>query len=167
MSAHNTRIGHGLDVHRFATTFDPNKPLKLAGVLLEDKLSLVAHSDGDVVLHAICDALLGAIAAGDIGQHFPDTSAEYKDADSAQLLRVVMELVASKGAELINCDVTIVAQVPKVAKHRDAMRARLSAVLGIETDRVNIKATTTEGLGYIGRAEGIACHAVVLVCCHR
>ncbi len=112
MSAHNTRIGHGLDVHRFAATFDPQKPLILAGVQLEDKLSLLAHSDGDVVLHAVCDALLGAIGAGDIGQHFPDTSAEYKNADSAQLLKVVMELVAKKGGTLINCDVTLVAQVP-------------------------------------------------------
>lgn len=166
MSAHDTRIGHGLDVHRFAASFDPQKPLKLAGVQLEDKMSLVAHSDGDVVLHAICDALLGAIGAGDIGQHFPDTSAAYKNADSSQLLKTVMVLVAGKGGTLINCDVTIVAQVPKVAKHREAMRAKLSAVLGIAPDRVNIKATTTEGLGYIGRAEGIACHAVVLVHCN-
>lgn len=167
MNANNLRIGHGLDVHRFAKTFNADKPLKLAGVQLKDKMSLVAHSDGDVVLHAICDALLGAIAAGDIGQHFPDSSAAYKNADSSQLLSEVMDMAAKKGASLINCDVTIVAQVPKIAKHRDAMRASLSALLGIDTDRVNIKATTTEGLGYIGRAEGIACHAVVLLSCDR
>ena len=167
MNANSLRIGHGLDVHRFATAYDPDKPLKLAGLQLKDKLSLIAHSDGDVVLHAICDAVLGAIAAGDIGQHFPDSSAQYKNADSSQLLSEVLDMAAKKGASLVNCDVTIVAQVPKVAKHRDKMRSSLSALLGIDTDRVNIKATTTEGLGYIGRAEGIACHAVVLLCCDR
>lgn len=167
MNANSLRIGHGLDVHRFAPSYDADKPLKLAGVQLKDKLSLIAHSDGDVVLHAICDALLGAIAAGDIGQHFPDSSEQYKNADSSQLLSEVMDMAAKKGVSLVNCDVTIVAQVPKIAKHRDTMRSSLSALLGIDTDRVNIKATTTEGLGYIGRAEGIACHAVVLLCLDR
>lgn len=167
MNPSNLRIGHGLDVHRFAATFDAAKPLKLAGVQLQEKLSLIAHSDGDVVLHAICDALLGAIAAGDIGQHFPDTSAQYKNVDSSQLLSEVLEMAAKKGASLINCDVTIVAQVPKISKYRDSMRASLSSMLSIDTDRVNLKATTTEGLGYIGRSEGIACHAVVLVYCDR
>jgi len=152
-----------MDVHRFSASFDPDKPLILAGVELPDAMSLIAHSDGDVILHAICDALLGAIAAGDIGQHFPDSAAEFANIDSSQLLSEVLDMVAKKGASLVNCDVTVVAQVPKLGKHRDQMRASLSSLLGIDTDRVNIKATTTEGLGYIGRAEGIACHAVVLL----
>lgn len=163
MTAQDMRIGHGFDVHRFSETFDPNKPLKLAGIELTESMSLVAHSDGDVVLHAICDALLGAIAGGDIGQHFPDSAAEFANVDSSQLLSEVLDMAAKKGAQLVNCDVTVVAQVPKLSKYRDQMRASLSGLLGIDTDRVNIKATTTEGLGYIGRAEGIACHAVVLL----
>lgn len=163
MIASDLRIGHGYDVHKFDDTFNPDKPLRLAGVRLKDKMSLVAHSDGDVVLHAICDALLGAIAAGDIGQHFPDTAAEYANADSSQLLSEVLDLVAKQGAGLINCDITLVAQVPKIGKVRDQMRSSLATLLGIDTDRVNIKATTTEGMGYIGRGEGIACHAVVLL----
>lgn len=163
MTSSDLRIGHGFDVHKFAKTFDPEKPLKLAGVKLREELSLIAHSDGDVVLHAICDALLGAVAAGDIGQHFPDSSAEFANANSAHLLSEVLDIVAKKGAGLVNCDITIVAQVPKVGKYRDKMRSRLSTLLSIDTDRINVKATTTEGMGYIGREEGIACHAVVLL----
>ena len=163
MTDFDMRIGHGFDVHKFSDTFDPDKPLRLAGVEIKAKMSLVAHSDGDVVLHALCDALLGAIAAGDIGQHFPDTDARFKNADSSQLLSEVLEQVARKGASIVNCDMTIVAQVPKLARYRDKMRSSLSSLLSVDTDRVNIKATTTEGLGAIGRAEGIACHAVVLL----
>lgn len=163
MTSSDMRIGHGFDVHRFADKFDPDKPLKLAGITLREQMSLIAHSDGDVVLHAICDALLGAVAAGDIGQHFPDTSADFANANSANLLSEVLDIVAKKGAGLVNCDITIVAQVPKVGKYRDQMRSRLSSLLSVDTDRINIKATTTEGMGYIGREEGIACHAVVLL----
>lgn len=164
MSTSNLRIGHGYDVHRFSETFDPKQPLMLAGLKLPEPRTLVAHSDGDVVLHAICDAMLGAIAAGDIGQHFPDSAAEYANVDSGQLVSQVLELAAKKNFRLINCDVSVLAQVPKLAPFREQMRACLSEVLSIDTDRVNIKATTTEGLGPIGREEGIACHAVVLMC---
>jgi 2-C-methyl-D-erythritol 2,4-cyclodiphosphate synthase len=164
MNAKNMRVGHGFDVHRFSAEYDPGKPLKLAGLELAEKRSLLAHSDGDVILHAICDAILGAIAAGDIGQHFPDTSSTYANIDSTQLLSQVLELAAKKNFLLINCDVTVVAQVPKLGPYRDLMRASLADVLGIDTDRVNIKATTTERLGAIGREEGIGCHCVVLMC---
>lgn len=164
MTAINMRVGHGYDLHRFSETYDPAKPLRLAGLELKEKRSLVAHSDGDVILHAICDAVLGAIAAGDIGQHFPDSSPAYANIDSSQLVSQVLELAAKKNFLLVNCDVTVIAQVPKLSPYRDQMRASLADALGIDTDRVNIKATTTEGLGAIGREEGIACHCVVLMC---
>ena len=163
MSNNGIRIGHGYDVHRFSESFDADKPLKLAAVALPDELSLVAHSDGDVVLHAVCDAILGAIAAGDIGQHFPDTDAEFAGADSVDLLQVVLDLANKKGFQPINVDVTLIAQVPKLAPHREEMVARLAELLHLDTDRVNLKATTTEGLGYIGREEGLACHCVILM----
>ncbi|MEQ8314120.1 MAG: 2-C-methyl-D-erythritol 2,4-cyclodiphosphate synthase [Gammaproteobacteria bacterium] len=163
MSPADFRIGHGFDVHRFADSFDPDKPLKLAGLTLPDEMSLVAHSDGDVVLHAICDAMLGAIAAGDIGQHFPDTDARYANADSINLLQQVLNEANKRGFQPINVDVTVVAQTPKLAGHREEMVAGLAGLLHLDTDRVNLKATTTEGMGYIGRKEGIACHCVVLM----
>jgi 2-C-methyl-D-erythritol 2,4-cyclodiphosphate synthase len=157
------RIGHGYDVHRFRDEYDPNQPLVLGGCLLPDRKTLVAHSDGDVVLHAVCDAILGAIAEGDIGQHFPDSDTKYAGADSSVLLQQVLSLASSKGFELANIDITVVAQVPRLAPHRQQLTDRIAELLGLDKSRVNLKATTTEGLGYIGREEGIACHCVVLL----
>ncbi|MCG8412866.1 MAG: 2-C-methyl-D-erythritol 2,4-cyclodiphosphate synthase [Pseudomonadales bacterium] len=157
------RIGHGYDVHRFDANYTPDKPLKLGGVVLPDELSLLAHSDGDLVLHAVCDAILGAIAAADIGQHFPDTDEQYANADSVSLLQQVLDLADKKGFQPINVDVTLIAQVPKLAPHRQELVASLAELLHLDTDRVNFKATTTEGMGYIGREEGMACHCVILM----
>ncbi len=153
------RIGHGYDVHAFTT----GDHLVLGGVSIPHTHAFKAHSDGDVLLHAICDALLGALALGDIGQHFPDTAAEYASIDSRILLRHVVGLVRSKGYGVINLDSTIVAQSPKMAPHILTMREYLAADLGCELDQVNVKATTTEKLGFTGRKEGIAAHAVVLL----
>ena len=163
MDLHKLRIGHGFDVHKFAAEYSADKPLVLAGVRLEDKRSLVAHSDGDVVLHAVCDAILGAIAAGDIGDHFPDSDASYAGADSSNLLLEVLELANKKGFQPINVDVTIIAQVPRLSGHRQQMMASLAGLLHLDTDRVNVKATTTERMGYLGSEEGMACHCVVLM----
>ncbi|MGL5949163.1 MAG: 2-C-methyl-D-erythritol 2,4-cyclodiphosphate synthase [Aeromonas sp.] len=153
------RIGHGFDVHKFGGT----GPCWLGGVAVPYEFGLIAHSDGDVVLHAICDALLGAIAAGDIGRHFPDTAAEFKGIDSRILLRDVFARVTQAGYVLGNLDVTIIAQAPKMAPHIEAMRAVLAADLATDLSRVNVKATTTEQLGFTGRKEGIATEAVVLL----
>lgn len=157
------RIGHGFDVHRFSDEFLPEKPLKLAGMVLPVEKSLLAHSDGDAVLHAVCDAILGAVAGGDIGQHFPDTDEALANVDSVLLLQDVLDKADKTGFQPINVDVTVIAQVPKLAPYRQKMVARLAELLHLDTDRVNLKATTTEGMGYIGREEGIACHAVVLM----
>ncbi|MBY5921477.1 2-C-methyl-D-erythritol 2,4-cyclodiphosphate synthase [Ferrimonas balearica] len=154
------RIGHGFDVHKFGG----EGPLVLGGVSVPFEQGLLAHSDGDVVLHAISDALLGALALGDIGRHFPDTDPAYAGADSRELLRHCYSLVREKGYRLGNLDVTIIAQAPKMAPHIDAMRAHLAADLDAELDRINVKATTTERLGFTGRGEGIATEAVVLLC---
>ena len=124
---------------------------------------VLAHADGDVLIHALCDALLGAAAMGDIGEHFPDTDAQYKDADSRILMRHVMSSLQQAGYTLINADITLVAQAPKMAPHKVQMRDNLAADMACELSQLNIKATTTEGLGYAGRKEGIACHAVVLL----
>ncbi|ADE15758.1 2C-methyl-D-erythritol 2,4-cyclodiphosphate synthase [Nitrosococcus halophilus Nc 4] len=153
------RIGHGFDVHRFGST----GKLILGGVDVPHEQGLIAHSDGDVVIHALCDALLGAAALGDIGRHFPDTSAEFKDADSRKLLRQVMVLLNEHRLKVHNGDLTIVAQVPKLAPYIPSMREVLAQELKLPYQRLNIKATTTEGMGYIGRGEGIAAHAVVLL----
>jgi len=153
------RIGHGYDVHRFAE----GDFITLGGVRIPHKFGLVAHSDGDVLLHALSDALLGAAALGDIGRHFPDTDPQFKGADSRALLRHVLALVQAKGWRVGNVDATIVAQAPKMAPHVEAMRAHIAADLGIELDQVNVKATTTEKLGFTGREEGIAVHAVALL----
>ena len=163
MDAAGLRIGHGFDVHRFSDSYDANKPLKLAGCELPDKKSLEAHSDGDVVLHAICDAVLGAIAGGDIGRHFPDDDADFAGIDSARLVEQVLQLADEKQFLLVNVDITVVAQTPKLAPYRQDMIAVLRRLLRLDSGRVNLKATTTEGLGYIGREEAIACHAVVLM----
>ena len=153
------RIGHGFDVH----AFDDGDFITLGGVRISHTHGLKAHSDGDVALHALADALLGAAALGDIGQHFPDTDEQWKGADSRMLLRHVVSLVADKGYQVGNVDVTIIAQAPKMAPHIDDMRAAIAADLAIRIDDVNVKATTTEKLGYVGRKEGISVHAVALL----
>lgn len=153
------RIGHGYDVHKFGS----DKPLLLGGVEIPHGQGLIAHSDGDVVLHAVTDAVLGALAKGDIGHHFPDNDPKYAGADSAGLLALVVQLAAQEGYRLGNLDVTVVAQAPKLADFIQAMRKRIAEILRAEVSRVNVKATTTENLGFVGRKEGIACHAVVLL----
>ena len=153
------RIGHGYDVHRFG----PGDKLILGGVAIPYEHSFVAHSDGDVLIHALIDSLLGAAALGDIGQHFPDTDAKWQGANSRQLLLAVVAMIADKGYKLANADITIVAQQPKMLPHLDKMRLNLSADMDCNIDQINIKATTTEELGFAGRKEGIACHAVALL----
>lgn len=153
------RIGHGFDVH----AFDQGNFITLGGVRIPHTHGLKAHSDGDVALHALADALLGAAALGDIGQHFPDTDEQWKGADSRMLLRHVVSLVADKGYQVGNVDVTIIAQAPKMAPHISDMRASIAADLAIRIDDVNVKATTTEKLGFEGRKEGISVHAVALL----
>ncbi len=155
----NLRIGHGYDVHRFGE----GNSIILGGVLITHHQGLLAHSDGDVLVHAICDALLGAIAAGDIGGHFPDTDASNANIDSRVLLRRVMAHVAEQGYALGNLDATLVAQAPRMAPHIAAMRANLASDLSAQSSQVSVKATTTEKLGFAGRQEGIAAHAVVLL----
>ena len=153
------RIGHGFDVHRFGE----GDHLMLGGVRVPFEHGFVAHSDGDVLLHAVCDALLGACALGDIGRHFPDTDPAWSGADSRALLRHVMTLVQGKDLKVGNLDVTLIAQAPKMAPHLAAMIDHLAADLDVAPDAVNVKATTTERLGFTGRGEGIAAEAVVLL----
>ena len=153
------RIGHGFDVHAFTA----GSEITLGGVKIPYTQGLKAHSDGDVVLHALTDALLGAAALGDIGQHFPDTDAAYKGADSRELLRQAMQLIKGKGYRVGNVDLTIMAQAPKMAPHISAMRENIAADLHVHLDDVNVKATTTENLGFVGRKEGIAVAAVALL----
>lgn len=153
------RIGHGFDVHRFG----PGEHVMIGGVKLPFTHGFVAHSDGDVLLHALCDALLGACALGDIGRHFPDTDEAWKGADSRDLLRRVWALVQDAGWDVANLDVTIMAQAPKMAPHIEAMREIIAGDLALSLSQVNVKATTTERLGFTGRGEGIAAEAVVLL----
>lgn len=153
------RIGHGYDVHALAEGLR----LVLCGVEIEHTKGCVAHSDGDVAIHAICDAMLGALALGDIGKLFPDTDQQYKGIDSTVLLKHVVELVKSNGYSISNIDCTIAMQRPKLRPHIDTMRARLSEVVGIGVDRISVKATTTERLGFEGREEGVSTTAVVLL----
>lgn len=153
------RIGHGFDVHKFGG----EGPIILAGVKIPYQYGLVAHSDGDVVLHAITDALIGALALGDIGKLFPDTDPKYKGIDSRILLKEVYTLVQAKGYELVNLDTTIIAQEPKMRPHVDQMRVNIAEDLKVHFDQISVKATTTEQLGFTGRKEGIACQAVVLL----
>ncbi|QJR80409.1 2-C-methyl-D-erythritol 2,4-cyclodiphosphate synthase [Alteromonas pelagimontana] len=153
------RIGHGYDVHKFGG----DGPIIVGGVSIDYEQGLLAHSDGDVLIHALCDALLGAAAMGDIGKHFPDTDSAFKNADSRVLLRHVVSLLKDRGYILSNADMTIVAQAPKMAPHIDAMRERLAADCDTAIANINVKATTTEKLGFVGRKEGIAAHAVVLI----
>lgn len=153
------RIGHGFDVHAFGE----GDQIILGGVTIPYQHSLVAHSDGDVLIHALIDSLLGALALGDIGHHFPDTDAKYKGCSSRDLLKEVAALVHNQAYQLTNTDITIVAEAPKMASHLEAMRNNLVQDLGCRLDQINIKATTTEKLGFTGRGEGIACHAVSLL----
>lgn len=153
------RIGHGYDVHRFGE----GEYITLGGVRISHRFGLIAHSDGDVLLHALSDSLLGAAALGDIGQHFPDTDPRFKGADSRVLLRHVLGLIQAKGWTVANVDATIVAQAPKMAPHVQAMRELIAEDLQVALDQVNVKATTTEKLGFTGREEGIAVHAVALL----
>ncbi len=153
------RIGQGFDVHAFAE----GRPLIIGGITIPYEKGLLGHSDADVLLHTIADACLGAIAEGDIGKHFPDTDPAFKDADSAVLLQRVWEIVIEKGYELCNLDCTIIAQKPKMAPHIEAMRVRISGLLETTIENINVKATTTEKLGFTGREEGIASQAVVLL----
>lgn len=153
------RIGQGFDVHRLVA----GRKLVLGGVTIPYELGLLGHSDADVLVHAIMDALLGAVAAGDIGHHFPDTDPKYRDADSLELLQQVCEIVRLAGFTVGNIDATIIAEQPKVAAFIPKMRQRIAAALDIATELVNVKATTTEGLGFTGRGEGIAALATVLL----
>jgi 2-C-methyl-D-erythritol 2,4-cyclodiphosphate synthase len=153
------RIGHGYDVHRLV----PGRDLILGGVKLEYPLGLDGHSDADVLTHAVMDALLGAAGLGDIGRHFPDTDPAYKGIDSQKLLAHVRELLKETGFRVGNIDVTVIAQAPKLAPHIPQMRENLAATLAVEASRINVKATTEERLGFTGRGEGIACHAVCLL----
>ncbi|BDX05553.1 2-C-methyl-D-erythritol 2,4-cyclodiphosphate synthase [Planctobacterium marinum] len=153
------RIGHGFDVHKFGGA----GPITLGGEKIPYEQGLVAHSDGDVLLHAVCDAILGALGLGDIGHHFPDTDAQYAGADSRGLLKSVFNQATELGYQIANLDSTIIAQAPKMAPHINAMKANLAEDLDCTPEQINVKATTTEKLGYTGRKEGITCHAVVLL----
>lgn len=153
------RIGQGLDVH----AFDDDRPLVLGGVRLSDRGGLAGHSDADAVLHAVTDALLGSVAAGDIGEYFPSDDSRWEGADSRTFVAEALRAVTDRGYRVANLDVTIVAQRPKLAPFRDAIRQSIAAILGLDPDRVSVKATTTDGLGFTGRTEGIAALAVVLV----
>lgn len=153
------RIGHGFDVHKFGG----NGPITLGGVKIPYQYGLIAHSDGDVVLHAITDALIGALALGDIGKLFPDTDPKYQNIDSRILLKETYNIIQAKGYELVNLDVTIIAQEPKMRPHVDQMRVNIAEDINVHFDQISVKATTTEQLGFTGRKEGIACEAVVLL----
>ncbi|GLI83866.1 2-C-methyl-D-erythritol 2,4-cyclodiphosphate synthase [Rossellomorea marisflavi] len=153
------RIGQGFDVHQLVE----DRPLIMGGITIPYEKGLLGHSDADVLLHAVADACLGAIAAGDIGKHFPDTDEEFKDADSAKLLQHVWAMVKEEGYELGNIDCTIIAQKPKMAPYIDEMRARIAELLEADPSQVNVKATTSEKLGFTGRGEGIAAQTTVLV----
>ena len=153
------RIGSGTDVHAFG----PGDFVMLGGVRVPYSRGVIAHSDGDVVIHALCDALLGAMGDGDIGQHFPDSDPRYRGADSRVFLRVVAERMAAAGLHLVNADITVLAEAPRIGAHRGAMSANLAADLQVSPESINIKATTTERLGFIGRKEGLAAMASVLL----
>ncbi|MCB1872738.1 MAG: 2-C-methyl-D-erythritol 2,4-cyclodiphosphate synthase [Gammaproteobacteria bacterium] len=153
------RVGQGYDAHKFA----PGRRLVLGGVEISYHLGLAAHSDGDVLMHAICDALLGAAGLRDIGHHFPDSSDEFKNVDSRILLRTVREKIREMKLHVGNLDATLVAQMPRLSPYIDTMRIRIAADLKVDAARVNVKATTTEGMGFTGRGEGIAAQAVVLL----
>jgi len=154
------RVGHGYDVHRFGE----GDFITLGGIKIPYHHGFIAHSDGDVLIHSLCDALLGSIAAGDIGQHFPDTDEQYKDIASSRLLAQVHQLLTQEQCSIVNIDITIIAQTPKMSPFIQAMRQILVDVLCISLDQINIKATTTENLGFAGREEGVAVHTVAMIC---
>ncbi|BDU69187.1 2-C-methyl-D-erythritol 2,4-cyclodiphosphate synthase [Geothrix oryzae] len=156
------RIGQGFDVHRFAAPED-GRPLVLMGCEVPHDRGLAGHSDADVMIHALMDALLGAAGLGDIGQHFPDTDPAYRGADSAQLLRRVMGDLSERGWRVVNADVCLIGERPKIGPHRERMRGRIAPLLGLAAEALNVKATTTEKLGFTGRGEGLAAQAVVLI----
>lgn len=153
------RIGQGFDVHRFCA----GKEMKLCGVSIPGSVGLEGHSDADVALHAVTDAVLGAMALGDLGDHFPPSDPKWKDADSTILLRRVLELALKEGFRPVNCDLTLIGERPRVAPFRERMRSKLAGLLGLSEGRASVKATTTEGLGSLGREEGLAAMAVVLM----
>lgn len=155
----NIRIGHGFDVH----AFDASRKLMLGGIQIPDTPGLAGHSDADVLLHALTDALLGAVGEGDIGQWFPDTDDSFKDADSGELMSQVWSSLISKGWSLINCDVVVMTQQPKLAPYTVSIRKRIAEILKCSPSQIGVKATTTEQLGFVGRSEGIACSAVCLL----
>ncbi|ODS22633.1 2-C-methyl-D-erythritol 2,4-cyclodiphosphate synthase [Candidatus Endobugula sertula] len=157
------RIGQGYDVHAFDDGLQGRGKVVIGGVMIPYRKGLIAHSDGDVLLHALCDALLGACALGDIGKHFPDTDVAYKNADSRALLRMIYSKIQALNYGLVNADMTVVAQAPKMAPYIEAMCTNIAADLEVVVDCINVKATTTEQLGFIGRKEGIAAQAVVLL----
>ena len=153
------RVGQGYDVHAFGE----GDHVTLGGVKIPHEYGIKAHSDGDVILHALCDALLGAAALGDIGMHFPDTDAKWKGANSRDLLRHVVSLLKAQSYEVVNADITLLAEVPRIGKYRDEMKANMASDMNIDVSQINVKATTSEGMGFIGKREGLACHAVVLI----
>jgi 2-C-methyl-D-erythritol 2,4-cyclodiphosphate synthase len=153
------RIGQGYDVHAFTA----GDHITLGGEKIPHTHGILAHSDGDVLLHSICDALLGAAGLGDIGMHFPDTDVRWKGADSRQFVRHVRDLLKVSDYVVVNVDTTVICEAPRLGKYREAMRANIAADLGINITRVNIKATTSEKMGFIGRAEGLACQAIALI----
>jgi 2-C-methyl-D-erythritol 2,4-cyclodiphosphate synthase len=155
----NIKVGTGFDAHAFG----PGNNVALGGITIAHDHGVIAHSDGDVLLHALCDALLGAAGLGDIGQHFPDTDPQWRGADSSRFVTAVVALLAARGLRVGNADMTLLAQAPRIGAHRDAICTHVAALLGVARDCVNLKATTTEYLGYIGRAEGIAALATVLL----
>ncbi|MFW2178188.1 MULTISPECIES: 2-C-methyl-D-erythritol 2,4-cyclodiphosphate synthase [unclassified Moraxella] len=157
------RIGQGIDVHAFVNDGTAEQFVTLGGVKIPHTHSLLAHSDGDVVLHALCDGLLGALALGDIGQFFPDNDERFKNIDSRILLSQVYEFIKNKGYQLVNADITIMAERPKILPHRQAIQASISEVMGVAIDQISVKATTTEKLGFTGRQEGIMVSCVVLL----
>lgn len=153
------RIGQGFDVHRFRA----GRPLKLCGRTIPGEPGLEGHSDADVGLHAVADAILGALALGDIGDHFPDSDPQWAGAESTAFVSRALEIAAAKGFELVNCDLTFIGERPRISPHRESLRASLADSLGVPESAVSVKATTTEGLGFAGRAEGLAALAVVLL----
>tara|TARA_Y100001954_G_C15746435_1_gene571304 strand:- start:674 stop:1153 length:480 start_codon:yes stop_codon:yes gene_type:complete len=155
----NFRIGHGYDVHKL----ENGKKFIIGGIQIDHDKGAIGHSDADVVIHVICDALLGALSLGDIGKHFPDTDEKYKGIDSKVLLYKVLDLVKEKEYRVSNVDVTILLQKPKLRNHINSMRATLSNIMEIDISQISVKATTTEGLGFVGREEGVAAHCVCLI----
>lgn len=153
------RVGSGFDVHAFGS----GDHVMLGGVRIPHEAGVIAHSDGDVLLHALCDALLGAAALGDIGQHFPDTDPRWRGAASAQFVQHAVLLLHERGYRIVNADLTLLCEAPRIAKHREAIRVEVARLLELDLDAVNLKATTTEKLGFIGRREGLAAEAIVLI----